>query len=171
LRRTPTDKYKEWLQELQAEGGPTRSLDEFWFWVQSFLAAAANVSKLLWGTNRKAEGRRRELRQTLGVTDASPVRARTLRNHFEHLDERIEMSAEAGNFVGDSVMPSGAFYHEESMPERAKAQLRNFDPFTGKLSVWDDELDIDALAAELVSIAEAAGPVYGPITDAGTPED
>jgi hypothetical protein len=93
----------------------------------------------------------------------------TLRNHFEHLDERIEESEEAGVYVGDSVMPSGSFYHPKSMPDRANAQLRNFDPFTGRLSVWEDELDIDALAAELVSIGRAAGPVYGPSTDAPEP--
>jgi hypothetical protein len=122
---------KAWLSQLQSEAGPSESLDDFWFWMQSFLVAAASVSRLLWGTNPKAEARREPLRQALGVDDASPVRDRTLRNHFEHLDERIETSAAAGSFVGDSVMPSGSFYHQESMPDRGKAQLRNYDPSPG----------------------------------------
>jgi hypothetical protein len=104
-----------------------------------------------------------------GKRSASMTRLHSATGRFattsNTLDERIEASAAAGSFVGDSVMPSGSFYHGPSMPDRAKAQLRNFDPFTGRLSVWEDELDIDALAAELAKIGRAAGPVYGPSVD------
>jgi hypothetical protein len=72
---------KAWLSELQSEAGPSESLDDFWFWMQSFLVAAANVSRLLWGTNPEAEARREPLRQALGVDDGSPVRVRTLRKY------------------------------------------------------------------------------------------
>jgi len=83
------DQFMRSLQQLDQ--------DSFWPAVQSFLVAAANVSKLLWpGRNRDpkktqyAEARGRELRQFLDVTELSPLSSRKLRDHFEHFDERID---------------------------------------------------------------------------------
>lgn len=59
----------------------------FWYSVQAFLSATANVSKLLWGSGssdrqrREAERRRRPLRESLKVPDDSPLRSRKFRNH------------------------------------------------------------------------------------------
>jgi hypothetical protein len=69
--------------------------DRFWFSVQSLLMAAANVSKLLWPTYCKGEKlipeRGEELRKSLAIGDKhSPLSDRTLRNHFEHYDARLE---------------------------------------------------------------------------------
>jgi hypothetical protein len=61
--------------------------DRSFFYIQAFLVSAANVSKLLWP---KDEKRGEELRQILNVGENSPIADRTLRNHFEHFDERIE---------------------------------------------------------------------------------
>src|SRR5580765_866934 len=79
------DQYVLSLQQLDQ--------DSFWPAGPSFLVAAANVSKLLWpGRNRDAKKaqhadvRGQELRQFLGVTDASPLRSRRLRDHFEHFE-------------------------------------------------------------------------------------
>jgi hypothetical protein len=69
--------------------------DRFWYSVQSLLMAAANVSKLLWPVYWKGEkllpDRGEELRKSLGIGDKhSPLSDRTLRNHFEHYDARLE---------------------------------------------------------------------------------
>jgi len=69
--------------------------DRFWHSVQSLLMAAANVSKLLWPVYRKGENlvpdREEELRKSLDIGDKhSPLSDRTLRNHFEHYDARLE---------------------------------------------------------------------------------
>jgi hypothetical protein len=69
--------------------------DRFWYSVQSLLMAAANVSKLLWPTYRRGENlipcRGEELRKSLAISDEhSPLSDRTLRNHFEHFDARLE---------------------------------------------------------------------------------
>lgn len=52
--------------------------ENFWYSMQAFLSAVANVSKLLWGSGttdpkrREAEERRRPLRDSLNVGDDSP---------------------------------------------------------------------------------------------------
>jgi hypothetical protein len=73
--------------------------------VQTFLVAAANVSKRLWMTSNKE--RSKNLRSLLNVADDSPIANRDLRNHFEHFGERIERWAtESANhaFVDRTVI-------------------------------------------------------------------
>lgn len=66
----------------------------FWYCLQMFFSAAANISKLLWPTKRGDSERGRELRTFLEIDDQSPLHehglARELRNHIEHLDERLD---------------------------------------------------------------------------------
>ena len=99
-------------------------MDRIWCAAQGFLVAAANVSKLLWGSGQSEPDGRKALRQTLGVPDESPLASRTMRNHFEHFDERLESWVESstGMFVDSNVMsgrPIGGVPSE--------AYLRNLD--------------------------------------------
>lgn len=62
-----------------------------WYALQAFLAASANVSKLLWPDPKGDAQRGKDLRDLLSVPDSSPLAPpRILRNHFEHLDERLD---------------------------------------------------------------------------------
>ena len=67
-----------------------------WYPIQSFLTAAANVSKGLWGQggdhpDRVQRRKNREpLRQLLKVADDSPLRNVNMRNKFDHFDEKID---------------------------------------------------------------------------------
>lgn len=86
------------------KGGAAR----FWYGTQAFLAACANISKMCWpDENRKRNRtdhekepeddwkfrieRGQEIRTVLGLTDASPLKPRELRNLFEHFDERLDL--------------------------------------------------------------------------------
>lgn len=62
----------------------------FWTGIQSALTACANVSKTLWGTTAKVGERRHPLRESLGVVDDNPLASRSLWNHLEHFDERLD---------------------------------------------------------------------------------
>lgn len=80
----------------------------FWYCTQAFLAAAANISKLLWPPSTKAGARKRgrELRALIGGEAAADdsalnVAGRTLRNLFEHFDERLDTWAERAEATGD----------------------------------------------------------------------
>jgi hypothetical protein len=55
---------------------------------QNLLTAAANISKALWGQGNKPRvtSARRPLRDAIGVSDSSPLRAVTMRNNYEHFD-------------------------------------------------------------------------------------
>jgi hypothetical protein len=83
-------------------GGQSEHKVRFWYALQSFLTAAANISKLLWPIETRGRSkedkiladwrleRGRDLRQLLTVPDDSPLRSRTFRDHVEHFDERLD---------------------------------------------------------------------------------
>ena len=52
------------------------------------LQLSANISKMLWPPRNTARGV--HLRGLAGVPDDHPLRDRTLRNHVEHIDERLD---------------------------------------------------------------------------------
>jgi len=61
--------------------------------LHSLLTHAANVSRLLFPTRKDdkyAQRRGRRLRDWLGVDDDSPIADRSLRNHLEHYDGRLD---------------------------------------------------------------------------------
>lgn len=85
------DKIKQQIARSTWADFPESYFDEqnkVWLNVQSLLIALANVSKLLWPT--KQPGRRQLLRNLLQIEEDSVLKSRELRNHFEHIDERIE---------------------------------------------------------------------------------
>ena len=61
---------------------------EIWSSIQSILAAAGNLFKILW-PQKKHCARGKHLRRLLNVDNDNLLSYRTFRNHFEHYDERI----------------------------------------------------------------------------------
>lgn len=87
-----------------------RDIDRLWCSVQSLLNAAGNTSKLLWPPRPQVPKRGEDLRESLGVSDSSPLEPRVFRNHFEHFDERLEQwatSSQRRNFVDSNVGMTG----------------------------------------------------------------
>lgn len=85
------DKIKRQIARSTGAGFPESYFEEqskVWLNVQSLLIALANVSKVLWPTRQP--GKRQLLRDLLQVKEDSVLKSRELRNHFEHIDERIE---------------------------------------------------------------------------------
>jgi hypothetical protein len=127
----------------------------FWYAAQTFLSAAANVSKLLrTPASEDAAVERTALRRELRVADDSPLFNRELRNHFEHFDSRIIAFAREN--------PGGSadryFGRPEDFGDYAHHALRGFDPqkqqfwFRGRpfpLRPWVEALrDVHAVAQE-----------------------
>jgi hypothetical protein len=54
------------------------------------LNAGANISKAFWGSGGKLSVQRKPLRDSISLDDNSPLREVTMRNNFEHFDERID---------------------------------------------------------------------------------
>jgi hypothetical protein len=111
--------------------------EHLWLAVQSILIASANISKILFPVHSKARGR--ELCRLLKVDQTTVFFDRLVRNHFEHFDERIETWEGNGleNWIDMNVAPSYAFEGAENA-----AFMRNINPYTLEIYVWDDVFDI-----------------------------
>ncbi|TCK05154.1 hypothetical protein [Phorcysia thermohydrogeniphila] len=113
-------------------GLSNRDSNLFWYAMQSFLIAVANISKILWPQCSGSKERGKKLREILGIRGDSPIRHRRFRNHFEHFDERIEewaSSSKRRNFVDLNICSPGMIVGID--PEDI---LRNFDPKTWTLT-------------------------------------
>jgi len=87
-------------------------------WVQSFLVAAANVSKIFQPSpahrrpkqfKQQCQKRGEELRVRFGIDQASPILDRKLRDRFEHYDEDIQdwWSKGHNNIIDQNVVMNG----------------------------------------------------------------
>ena len=131
-----------------------RQTDRVWYSIHAFLAAAANLSKLLWPSenNKHAQERGTDLRDNLGVHENSPLEARDFRNNFEHFDDRLDKWARStvqGNFVDSSigVWVSGI---------DPKDHLRNFDPPTLTLTFRGEEHPLEPVIEAIQQLHDAA---------------
>jgi len=123
---------------------------EVWSSIQSILVAAGNVSKILWPQEKKYAVRGKRLRELLKVDDNNILSDRSLRNHFEHYDDRIEKW-----FKGKS----SAVYSDLAI-DPLKSMRRNFptnhhrayDPLTQTLTFRGESFDLAAVLKELKEI-------------------
>jgi len=155
-----------------------QNMDEVWFAVEHLLSAAANASKALWGQGAATNAARKSLRESLGVSDASPLSERRMRNHFEHYDERLDEWWEKSpnhNIADRNLAPVGGIAGLDRL-----SMFRQLDPMTMEVIFWGETFNIPEIVAEasrLLPIAakEAAkatlgalepdvcGPVCGPV--------
>lgn len=131
-----------------------------WFSVQNILVSSANLSKLLWGSGRngpdaraEAEAGRHELRESLQVEDDSPLKSTTVRNRFEHFDQRLEKWRQGGGqiFIGRNIGDPNAV-HTPSEPDR----FGHYDPATGIVTILGETSVLPDLVAEAQRILPLA---------------
>jgi hypothetical protein len=135
--------------------------DRFWRNAQALLVAAANVSKAMWGLRGGKAEQRRPLRESLEVGDDSPLRPTTFRNHFEHIDQRIDQwweEDERHNIVNTMIGPQAMV---GGLPPISF--FRQFDPATQHLLFWSDEFPLPEVIEEIqrilpIATREAAKP-------------
>ncbi|WP_394131440.1 hypothetical protein [Marinobacter nauticus] len=134
--------------------------------LHSLLTHASNISRIFWppvGRGQKAEIRGRRgvvLRQKVGLPDEDhPLHKRTLRDHLEHFDERIDHWRETSirkNYAQDLVGPKGmiAGFEETDM-------MRWYDPERKCFMFRGEEFDIQ----ELVTAIEALRPMLSQVIE------
>lgn len=144
--------------------------DVFWASIQNCLTAVANLSKAFWGPEGKYARQRRQLRRSLGVTNASPLRPTSMRNNFEHFDERLdEWYATSTNrnhldyMIGPPNMVVGVA--ETDM-------FRVFDTTTSEVVFWGKRYPLKTIIQEIqrlypIAQAEAAKPHWDPPSTSG----
>ena len=144
------------LEDMQASLAPLDA-DRFWYSTQAFLIAVANVSKLLWPSKGGHLAERTELRQVLLVREESPLKTRTLRNDFEHFDERLETwaaSSERKNLADCNIGPPGMIRGIDYGDF-----LRNFDTINGVITFQGHRLEVAPVERALRDLAATAAQV------------
>ncbi len=115
--------------------------------IQNLLNAVANISKALWGSGGKKADERKELRESINVTDSSPLREVNVRNHFEHFDQRIDQWWEkSSNHIYIDLNTCGVVCADEY------CVFRNFDPQTIEVVFWGDKFNIQVIINEIQRI-------------------
>ena len=125
---------------------------EVWGSIQSILVAAANVSKILWPARKRYRARGKQLRELLGVDDDNLLSDRTLRNHFEHYDERIEDWFD--NNKSAVYMDSRIDPFEPTPYSLPQLFHRSYNPTSRTLSFRNESIDLAAVLAALAEIRE-----------------
>ena len=158
------------LNQLIAESGESASERALRIWcpIQSFLAATANISKILWGSDPAVSSARSPLRQALKVSDASPLRSRNLRENFEQFDARIDTWWGCSSTHGFVDMN---FEHlatvMEGLPE--EQVFRDMDLYTGDVVFWGQRYNLPSLNIEIRRVmAMALRGAAGQLSDFGT---
>jgi len=122
---------------------------EVWSSIQSILVAAGNVSKIFW-PQKEYEVRGKRLRELLKVDDNNILSDRSLRNHFEHYDDRIEkwFEGESSAVYSDlAVDPFKSIWG--NVPTN---HHRAYDPLTQTLTFRGESFDLAAVLKELKEI-------------------
>ena len=136
-------------------------VERVFYALQNLLNAGANISKALWGQRGKLADQRKPLRDSIGINDNSPLREVTMRNNFEHFDERLDKwwkesprHIHIDNNIGPPITLGGADQIDK---------FRHFDPQTTIITFWGQEFNLQKIVDEVQRIlptleAEASKP-------------
>jgi len=142
------------------------NVERIFYALQNILNAGANISKALWGQGGKLTAERKPLRDSIGISDDSPLREVTMRNNFEHFDERLDRwwkESTRHNHADHFIGPKDRMI----VGIEAIDMFRMFDPQTKDLTFWGQEFNLQRLIDEIQLIlpkleAEADKPHYDP---------
>ena len=118
--------------------------------IHAILSAAAAISRLLFSDrNPEAAQRSRALRDALGIQEDSILRARGMRNHFEHFDERLDkwLPRTADGSVIDMVAST-----ERVDDTGPRYTLRMFNISTFEITFADETLALRPLVEAIRSL-------------------
>ena len=133
--------------------------------IQNLLNAAANISKALWGQGGSLTAQRQALRDSIGVSETSPLREVTMRNNFEHFDDRLDRwwkESARHNHADLNIGPKSMIAGVDDID-----RFRMFDPQTTELVFWSQTFNLQALIGEVQRILpklaeEAEKPHWNP---------
>jgi hypothetical protein len=138
------------LAAAQDNGGDVYRI---FFAIEGLLNAAANLSKTFWGAKGKLSTQRKPLRDSIGLSDSSPLQDVDMRNNFQHFDERLDRwwaESEKHNFID---MNLGDMNEGLDFPTAGDIdKFRNYTPDTGELWFWGELYDVKAIVAEVKAI-------------------
>jgi hypothetical protein len=136
------------------QGLAAREQEALWVGVPILLTGAANAAKALWGQRGQRSAQRAPLRASLNVDDTSPLRDVSMRNNFEHYDERIDRwwnesprRNHMDRILGSPQMVSGV----EDID-----MFRFYDYTTNDVAFWGERFSVQEVVTELDRILPTA---------------
>jgi len=142
-------RYAMWAADSLDEALRRGDVDAVFYSAQNLVGALGNAAKVFWGAGGNKSDLRKPVRQSVGVRDESPLRDLTMRNHYEHLDERIDRwatHADHLNIADMNIGPKGMIDGLENIE-----MFRQFDPQEGVLYFWGDELDLRVIMSDVAA--------------------
>jgi hypothetical protein len=156
------------------QGAGSGDQDQLWIGCQMFVVGAGNTSKALWGDGRdraKTSVRRQPLRESLEVKDDSPLYDLSMRNNFEHYDERIDRwwkespsHNHLDRMIGSPNIVSGLTDID---------RFRVYDPGGLSIVFWGQTWELQPIANECervhaIASREAVKPQWEPLNASGS---
>ena len=133
----------------------TAATRRFWYSAQGFLLAVANISRMLWPSERDHKGGRsvsvsrgNELRRHLGLPLRSPLTDRAVRNHFEHFDAGLDLWAER-----ERKILADAEVGPTTRVADFKNRFRDYDPASETLTFQGQRISLRELSDALDDLA------------------
>lgn len=136
----------------------------------SFLTHSSNISRLFWpimpkpkkGEARSAidnraaftEERGKTLRTLFSIDQSNPLKSRTLRDHLEHYDERLDHwsnTSKNRNVASDTIGPANAIFGLDPSDT-----MRWFDPIRKAFRFRGEEFELQSLATAVVQVFVSA---------------
>jgi hypothetical protein len=129
----------------------TGDITRTFYAIQNLLNAAANISKALWGQAGKKADERKLLRESIGISDNSPLRKILIRNDFEHFDERLTTwwaQSPNHNLMDLNLGPLRTAVRGISEQD----MFRGFNPQTGDVMFWGTDFNLNVVVQEVTRI-------------------
>ncbi|MHA6298859.1 hypothetical protein [Devosia sp. CAU 1758] len=141
---------KELNAAWRAEHGDARQI---FYALQNMLVACANIAKLLWGQRGGKSAERAPLREFLRIEEPSPFKDIAMRNHFEHLDERLDRwwQASPGHQFTDMCTGQPEDYPADIELDR----FRIYSHRTGLLVFWGERFNIHELTEVVIELRDS----------------
>jgi hypothetical protein len=133
------------------EGLKNGNVDHVYYALQNLLNAGANISKAIWGQAGRLAEQRKLLRDSIGISDDSPLNDVTMRNNFEHFDERLDrwwQESKNHNRADMSIGPKDRTIVGLDPID----MFRLFDPQTTDLTFWGQEFNVQKIVNEVQKI-------------------
>lgn len=118
-----------------------------------FLSAVAVISKILFPVKRNSVNRGQRLRTRLDLANLPGIEARSVRNSYEHIDEKVDELRISGTAAQVCLMDISV---EAPDPP---VVLKRFDPVSRKIEFLGDKLDLETCYAEVVRVERALNSV------------
>lgn len=126
-----------------------------WCSIQGFLVSAANISKMLWPSEKsRSLGRGNRIREILSVSDTSILKDKKFRNHFEHFDERLDQWAESQKKSPSGLIDGWIAYSKANFVTEPAGLLRRFDATDLVVMFYDESYALEPIIKEVGSLQE-----------------